>query len=375
MKKAFRLVGAALALSGLTLSALSLAQNQGYKVSTVLRGLENPWAMVWLPNGDMLITERPGRLRLVRDNKVVASIAGLPQVFASGQGGLLDIALHPKFEQNKFVYLTYSHGNNSANRTRVARGVLNGNALEKLEVLFEVSQSKSGGQHFGSRLLFLPDGTFLASFGDGGNPPASLEGGFIRLQAQNLQSRLGKIVRLRDDGTIPADNPYRNQKADLSLYSIGHRNIQGMAYDPVSKRIWATEHGAQGGDETNLVKAGENYGWPVATHSNEYFGPPVSSNKSLPGMLDPKWIWTPSIAPSGLAVYTGKQFPQWQGDLFAGGLRSADIKRLEVDNNGNITKQTDINIGSRVRDVRQGPDGNLYVLTDQTNGELLRISP
>jgi aldose sugar dehydrogenase len=347
MKKALWLVGAALAVS-----ALALAQNQGYKVTSLLRGLENPWSMVWLPNGDMLITERPGRLRLVRDNKIVASIGGLPQVYASGQGGLLDIALHPKFEQNKLVYLTYSHGNNSANRTRVARGVLNGNTLEKLEVLFEVSQAKSGG-----------------------NPPASLEGGFIRLQAQNLQSRLGKIVRLRDDGSIPADNPFRNQKADLSLYSIGHRNIQGMAYDLVGKRIWATEHGAQGGDETNLVRAGENYGWPVATHSNEYFGPPVSSNKSLPGMLDPKWIWTPSIAPSGLAVYSGKQFPQWQGDLFAGGLRSADVKRLEVDANGNITKQTDINIGSRVRDVRQGPDGNLYLLTDQTNGELLRISP
>lgn len=370
MKRLASLVGAALAVS-----ALALAQNAPYKITTVLRGLEHPWGMAWLPNGEMLITERPGRLRLVRNNQIVASISGLPQVFASGQGGLLDIALHPKFEQNKLVYLTYAHGNNSANRTRVARGVLNGTALEKLEVLFEVSQPKSGGQHFGSRLLFLPDNTLLVSFGDGGNPPASIDGAFSRLQAQNLQSRLGKIVRLRDDGTLPTDNPYRNQKADLSLYSVGHRNIQGLAYDSINKRVWATEHGSQGGDETNLIQGGQNYGWPLATHSNEYFGPPVSSNKSLPGMLDPKWIWTPSIAPSGLAVYTGNQFPQWRGDLFAGGLRSTDIKRLEVDSAGKISKQTDIRIGQRVRDVRQGPDGHLYVLTDQPNGELMRISP
>jgi aldose sugar dehydrogenase len=363
---------------GLALTGLVLAQvNPPFKTVTVLRGLENPWGMAWLPNGDMLITERPGRLRLVKDDKLEPNaIRGLPSILAVGQGGLMDVAVHPKFAQNKLIYWSYSHGTNNANRTRVARGVFDGSSVTDVKMVFEVTQNKSGGQHFGSRLVFLPDNTLLIATGDGGNPPASLDNGFIRLQAQNLTSRLGKVSRINDDGSIPKDNPFvGNKNADDVLYSYGHRNIQGMAYDPITKRIWATEHGARGGDEVNLVLEGKNYGWPLASHSNEYFGPPVSQNKSLPGMLDPKLVWTPSIAPSGLTVYNGNKFPAWKGNLFAGALAGTAIHRLEVSASGEITKEQVMNMSMRIRDVRSGTDGFLYVLTDERDGQLLRLTP
>jgi aldose sugar dehydrogenase len=363
---------------GLTLTGLVLAQQtMPFKTITVLRGLENPWGMAWLPNGDMLITERPGRLRLVKDDKLEPNaIRGLPSVLAVGQGGLMDVAVHPKFAQNRLIYWSYSHGTSNANRTRVARGVFDGSSVTDVKMVFEVTQNKSGGQHFGSRLVFLPDNTLLIATGDGGNPPASLDNGFIRLQAQNLTSRLGKISRINDDGSIPKDNPFvGNQNADDVIFSYGHRNIQGMVYDPITKRIWATEHGARGGDEVNLIQAGKNFGWPLASHSNEYFGPPVSQNKSLPGMLDPKLIWTPSIAPSGLTVYNGSKFAAWKGNLFAGALAGTAIHRLEVSASGEITKEQVFEMPMRIRDVRSGTDGFLYVLTDESNGQLLRLTP
>jgi glucose/arabinose dehydrogenase len=362
---------------GVAALATAQTQTQRYEINTVVRGLEHPWGMVWLPDGTMLVTERPGRLRVIRDGKLEAApVIGVPQVFASGQGGLLDVSLHPQFAQNRLVYLTYAHGSNSENRTRMARGVFDGKALTNVRVLFEVTQSKTGGAHFGSRMTWLPDNTVLVSVGDGGNPPTQLEGDFIRKQAQNLQSRLGKIVRLRDDGTIPNDNPFaRTANADPALWSIGHRNIQGMAYDPATRRVWATEHGARGGDELNLVRGGENHGWPLVTHSREYSGPAISNETSRSGMVDPKVVWTPSIAPSGLMIYNGDRFPAWKGNVFAGGLASADIRRMELNTAGDVTNQTTIRVGQRVRDVRQGPDGLIYLLTDQNDGQLLRISP
>ena len=367
-----------LLVCGVALTGLVLAQQtMPFKTITVLRGLENPWGMAWLPNGDMLVTERPGRLRLVKNDKLEPNaVRGLPSVLAVGQGGLMDVAVHPKFAQNRLIYWSYSHGTSNANRTRVARGVFDGSSVTDVKIVFEVTQNKAGGQHFGSRLVFLPDNTLLISTGDGGNPPASLENGFIRLQAQNLTSRLGKISRINDDGSIPKDNPFvGNKNADDVLYSYGHRNIQGMVYDPINKRIWATEHGSKGGDEVNLIEAGKNFGWPVASHSNEYFGPPVSQNKSLPGMLDPKLIWTPSIAPSGLTVYTGNKFAAWKGNLFAGALAGTAIHRLEVGAGGEITKEHVMDMPLRIRDVRSGADGFLYVLTDESNGQLLRLTP
>ena len=241
-----------------------------------------------------------------------------------------------------------------------------------MRVIFEVSQAKTGSQHFGSRLLWLPDGTLLVAIGDGGNPPLQLAGDLIRKQAQNRQSHLGKIIRINDDGSIPKDNPFGGSK----IWSYGHRNIQGISFDPMTKRVWATEHGAKGGDELNLIEKGKNYGWPVVSASQEYgTNKPVSLEESRPGLIDPKTIWTPAIAPSGLVFYTGNRFPNWQGNLFAGGLVSRDIRRLEVDKSGEIINQEAIPIGQRVRDVRQSPDGFLYLLTDEGNGQLIRLEP
>jgi aldose sugar dehydrogenase len=348
-----------------------------FRQATVLTGLEHPWSLAWLPDGAMLITERPGRLRIVRNGVLDPTpIAGVPSVLAVGQGGLMEVSLHPRFAENQLIYLTYSHGTRNANRTRLARAKFDGKTLRDVQVIFEVTPAKSGTQHFGSRITWLPDGTMLLAIGDGGNPPISLNGELIRRQAQNLRVHLGKIVRLNDDGSVPRDNPFvASGQATPEIWSYGHRNIQGLVFDPTTKRVWSTEHGSRGGDETNLVQAGQNYGWPIVTHSEEYGGGRISQERSRPGMVDPKVIWTPSIAPSGLAIYTGDRFPQWKGDLFAGALVYQEVRRIDLDPSGKVLGQQTIPIGQRVRDVRQGPDGLLYVLTDSPEGRLVRIEP
>jgi glucose/arabinose dehydrogenase len=355
------------------------------KITSLVSGLEHPWGMAWLPNGDILITERPGRLRIVRSGQLDPNpIPGIPevsaasaqQVFASRQGGLLDIALHPRFAETLWVYFSYAHGTQNANRTRVARARFKGSLLADWEVIFEVKQAKEGGQHFGSRLIWLPDETLLISIGDGGNPPVKLEGDLIRNQAQNRSSHLGKILRIRDDGSIPPDNPFLKTEAEPEIWSYGHRNIQGMVFDPMQQKVWATEHGSRGGDELNWIQPGANYGWPLVSFSLEYTTQnPVAPKTTDPSMVDPKRVWSPSIAPSGLAVYTGDRFPQWQNNLFAGGLVSQDLRRIQVDDNGNVVAESIIKIGQRVRDIRQGPDGYLYLLTDHPNGQLIRVEP
>ena len=355
----------------------NLTSAQGYKITTITEGLERPWGMAWLPDGSILITERPGRLRIFRNGKLeLEPISGVPEVFAVNQGGLLDISLHPNFAENRLVYFAYSHGTNQANRTKVARAIFNGNALENWEEIFAVSPPKPSGQHFGSRIIWLPDNTMLVSIGDGGNPPIKLNGEYIRNQAQNLNSHLGSVVRLNDDGSIPADNPFvGNADANDAIWSYGHRNIQGMTIDPISNRIWATEHGSRGGDELNLMQVGKNYGWPEVSYSDEYTGGRVSEISSRPDVPEPKIVWTPSIAPSGLAFYYSDQLPQWQGDLFAGGLVSRDVRRIDLDGMGNVLGEESIEIGQRVRDVRQGSDGRIYILTDEQNGHLIKIEP
>jgi glucose/arabinose dehydrogenase len=350
----------------------------GFRRVTLLQGLVHPWAMAWLPNGDLLITERPGRLRRVTNGRLVAApLAGVAKVFDAGQGGLLDIGLHPRFAENRRLYFTYAHGSAKANHTRVAMAQLNDDRLDNWTVIFNVGVLKPGKQHFGSRLLWLPDETLLVSIGDGGNPPVRLAGDWIRKQAQNRASHLGKIVRLDDAGDAPQGNPFLGARdAEKVIWSYGHRNIQGLAYDPLRKTVWASEHGALGGDELNRIHKGANYGWPAVTFSREYVGGfKISDHTSKPGMVDPEVVWMTAIAPSGLMLYTGDRFPRWHGDLFVGGLKSQDIRRIDLDGSGRMVAQTALRIGHRVRDVRQGPDGLIYVLTDESDGFLIRLEP
>ncbi len=350
----------------------------GFRRVTLLQGLVHPWAMAWLPNGDLLVTERPGRLRLVKGGRLVAApVDGVPEVFAAGQAGLLDVSLHPRFSENRLIYFSYAHGSAKRNHTRVAAAQFNGDRLDNWRVIFQVGVEKSGTQHFGSRLLWLPDESLLVSIGDGGNPPVRLAGDWIRKQAQNKQNHLGKILRLDGTGDAPQGNPFADRvDAEKTIWSYGHRNIQGLAYDSLRKMVWASEHGALGGDELNRIQRGNNYGWPVATYSREYVGGfKISDHASQPGMVDPEVVWMTAIAPSGLMVYTGRRFPKWHGDIFVGGLKSQDIRRIDVDDAGRVMAQTALRIGHRVRDVRQGPDGLIYVLTDESDGHLIRLEP
>jgi glucose/arabinose dehydrogenase len=350
----------------------------GWRSELMTGGLVHPWSIAWLPDGSALITERPGRLRLLSDDGRLdpEPISGLPKVCTDcGQGGLLDVALHPDFAQNRLVYLTFAEGTRDANRTALARGRLDGKRLRDVEVVFRNADSKSGGQHFGSRLVWLADKTLLMSIGDGGNPPTAFDGDVIRKQAQNLGTHFGKVVRLTEDGGTPPDNPFVDEPgAKPEIYSYGHRNIQGMVRDAASGQVWANEHGSRGGDELNRIEAGNNYGWPEVTYSMEYSGPRISDETSRPGVTQPVVVWTPSKAPSGLAVYTGPEFPAWQGDLFSGALKFQEVRWLDLEG-GRIVGEQKLSIGQRVRDVRQGPDGGLYVLTDEADGQLLRIVP
>lgn len=346
----------------------------GIRVETVAEGLEHPWALAFLPDGRMLVTERPGRLRFVaKDGRLSAPVAGVPAVAAVGQGGLLDVALAPDFARTGTLYLTHSVGTDRANMTALTRARLAGGRLAEVTELVRNPVAKTGGAHFGARLLVLPDGTLLMSVGDGGNPNVKLEGANIRDQAQNPRAWFGKVLRLTADGRPAPGNPGRGW--DAHVWTMGHRNIQGLARDPRTGAIFATEHGAQGGDELNRLAAGGNYGWPLVTHSREYSGKPISAERSRPGMVDPLSVWTPSIAASGLAVYRGPAMPALDGAILAGGLMSQDVRVIRLDASGRPARETRIEVGARVRDVRVGPDGLVYVLTDAEEGKLLRLRP
>ncbi|HAJ46819.1 MAG TPA: hypothetical protein DCL54_09600 [Alphaproteobacteria bacterium] len=350
----------------------------GARREVVAEGLEHPWSIAFPDQKTILVTERPGRLRVIREGKLDPNpVAGTPDVFAQGQGGLLDISLHPDFTKTRWIYMTYSVGTVEANRTKLARAEWTGTALTGLTPLFEVSQAKRGGQHFGSRIAWLSDGTLILSIGDGGNPPSAIEGTLTRDLAQDRMSHLGKLIRLRDDGSIPQDNAGKaDQVGKPELYSLGHRNIQGLAYDNARGLLWASEHGALGGDELNRIKPGGNYGWPLVSYAREYrTGEPIGQGTSRAGLTGPVLVWDVSIAPSGLMLYDGEAFPQWKGDLFVGALISQDIRRLDLDDKGNVKGETALRIGQRVRDVRQGPDGFVYVLTDEKAGRLLKLFP
>ena len=332
-----------------------------YKLTTLAKGLDHPWSIAFLPDGSMLVTERAGRLRVLRNGVLDPTpIAGVPPVYtqAGAQAGLFDIVLHPKFKENNIVYLTYAFGDASANATRVVRAHYNGHALTDLQSIFTAAPMKDTGNHFGARMVFLPDGTFLLTVGEGFE---------YREKAQDLTTDLGKIVRLNDDGTVPPGNPFANKAgARPEIWTLGHRNEQGLFYEASTKRVWETEHGPRGGDEINIIEPGKNYGWPVITYGMDYSGAYVSPYTERAGMEQPVLYWTPSIAPSGFTIYHGDKFPGWEGDGFSGSLVFKNVRHVNFDANYAVVGQEELfkELGMRIRDVRTGPDGYLYLLTE-----------
>ncbi|WP_414522333.1 PQQ-dependent sugar dehydrogenase [Synechococcus sp. R5-12] len=342
---------------------------QAFRVVTLAQGLEHPWGMAFLPDGTLLVTERPGRLRRVTDQGLDPQpIAGVPEVFAQGQGGLLDIALHPNHAENGWIYLSYAAPGPGGGGTRVARARLGEGGLQDLEVIFDMERKTPAQQHFGSRLAFDEQGFLYISTGDRGE----------RDRAQDLGDSAGKVLRITDAGGIPADNPFVGQAGALpETFTYGHRNIQGMARHPETGAIWSHEHGPQGGDEINILAPGVNYGWPLITYGREYTGEPVGQGlAAAPGLASPLLHWTPSIAPSGMTFYTGEAFPEWRGNLFVGALAGQHLARLVLDGERVVAEERLLEgaVG-RIRDVRQGPDGLLYLLTDAPSGSLLRLEP
>jgi glucose/arabinose dehydrogenase len=347
------------------------AVDTGYKVTEIAKGLNHPYALAFLPDGSMLVTERAGRLRIIKSGQLQPQpIPGVPPVHLGSQAGLFDVVLHPKFAENNVLYLTYAAGTNAANSTRVARARFDGTALQDVKVIFQATPDKDTNNHYGGRMAFLGDGTFALTIGDGFE---------YREQAQNLNSDLGKIVRLNDDGSVPQDNPFMGAigVANYEVLTSGHRNQQGLAYDAVTNRLYETEHGAFGGDELNIIDAGRNYGWPIITYGLDYTGAYVSPFKEFQGMMQPVTQWTPSIAPSGLAIYRGDKFPGWNGDAFVGALAHKHLRRVDLDDQGRAVGEQRLltKLDKRIRDVRVSPDGYIYVTTDEDAGSVLKIEP
>lgn len=342
------------------------------KVEVVADGLDHPWGMAFLPEGDILLTERSGQLRLIRDGVVGPAIGGLPEVAEIGQGGLLDVALHPGFWENRLVYLSHSAKGRGGSGTVVIRGRLNldgtGGQLDDVEEIFRMNTFSGGGRHFGSRLAFAPDGTLYITVGDRG------EGS----RAQDPADHAGSVLRINDDGSIPADNPFADEKGGKAphIWSIGHRNPQGATIRPDDGSLWIHEHGPRGGDEVNKPKAGMNYGWPRIGYGRHYSGAKIGDGPEAPGLEQPVHFWDPSIAPSGMAFYDGEFFANWKGDLFVGALKFQLLVRLEMDGDTIVGEERLLaDQFGRIRDVRSGPDGALWLLTDDDEGMLLRISP
>jgi len=342
------------------------------RVVEIAGGLEHPWSLAFLPDGRLLVTERPGRLRIVcRDGAISPPIAGVPAVFAQGQGGLLDVALDPDFASNTMIYFSYAEdrGGNT-NATAVARARLVDSALEDVEVIFRQQPAVESPAHFGGRLVFDRDGKLFLTLGERSARH------FIE-RAQSLSDHFGKIIRIESNGSIPADNPFLDHPgARPEIWSYGHRNPQGAALHPETGELWSSEHGPKGGDELNVVRAGRNYGWPVITYGTAYSGEAIGIGTHQDGMEQPLRYWVPSIATSGLVFYTSERIAGWQGSVFVGGLAGRVLARLELD--GERVRQEErlfAELRERIRDVRQGPDGFLYLLTDSPQGRLLRVEP
>jgi aldose sugar dehydrogenase len=361
-------------LSALTAASSAFAQTTTIatqhgevRVTPLVQNLANPWGMAFLPDQRILITERSGRL-LIYANGQISDAVGEPSVWANGQGGLLDVAIDPNFSTNKLVYFTYAESDNSGRAgTAVARGVLNGNAVQNLQVIFRQLPKLSTGNHFGARLVFDKAGYLFVTLGENNE----------RISAQYLDHHQGKVVRLHSDGSIPVDNPFVGQaNIKPEIWSYGHRNPQGAALNPWTGKLWLNEHGPQGGDEINIPAAGKNYGWPIITYGVNYGGAPIpeAQGTEKSGMEQPIKYWVPSIATSGMAFFNGSKTHPWYGNVFVGGLAANQLVRLTLKGNVVVAEER-INIGARVRDVRQGPDGYLYLLTDSNAGKLLKLRP
>lgn len=342
------------------------------KVSVAATGLEHPWGVEILPDGALLVTERPGRLRIVSDGRLSAPLSGLPQISPTGQGGLLDVALSRDFSSSGLVFLTFSEPGDSGVGTSLARAKLvrqgDRSKLEDLEVLFSMKPKSRGGRHFGSRIVINPtDDTILFTIGDRGDQD----------RAQDMNDHAGSVIRIKSDGSIPSNNPWADgTEGKPELWSKGHRNPQGATWDPVTQSLWITEHGARGGDEVNQPEAGKNYGWPVISYGRHYSGIRIGIGTKAPGYEQPKWYWDPSIAPSGLDVYDGEMFPEWKGDLLAGALKFQLVARLTRDNTGKITGEERMFEGKfgRIRDIQVASDGSIYLLTDASNGQIIHLT-
>jgi glucose/arabinose dehydrogenase len=339
------------------------------KVTDVAVGLEHPWGVELLPDGRFLVTERPGRLRVVnRDGRLSAPLTGVPEVYARGQGGLLDVALSPGFAQDRLVYLSFAESGAGGAGTAVARGRLGERGLEGTQVVWRQQPKVDGSyNHWGSRLVFRSDGTLFVTLGDR----------FVHSKrAQDLATTIGKIVRINPDGSVPRDNPFVGRAGALpEIWSYGHRNVQAAALDARGE-LWTVEHGARGGDELNNPQPGKNYGWPVITYGVDYSGARIGIGTAQPGMEQPVYYWDPVIAPSGATFYSGTAFPDWRGDLLVGSLRPGALVRLRIAN-GRVTVEERYldELGERIRDVREGPDGAIYLLTDSSRGRLIRVEP
>ena len=348
------------------------SEKVGFEVVELVTGLEHPWALAILPDGAMLVTERPGRLRRVgADGAVSAPLSGLPKIFVDGQAGLLDVVLSPDFAKDKRVYVSFAEPSLRGNKTgtAVARGRLEGDALRDVEVIYRQEPKLSSGTHVGSRLVFDDAGHLFVTQGDNR----------VDAAVQQLDTLQGKLVRIWPDGRIPDDNPFvKREGARPETWSYGHRNMQGAALHPVTRKVWTSEHGPMGGDELNIPEAGRNYGWPVITHGRDYSGSPVKGavGKTAEGMEPPHHVWEVSPALSGMLFYSGKAFPQWKGNLFVGALAKSALIRLELDGDRIVHEERLLtDRAERIRDVREGPDGAIYVLVDEENGKLLRIQP
>ena len=365
-------LAAALALGAAPAAAQTFPSSAGtLTVETVARGFDHPWSIAFLPDGRMLVTERPGRLRIVaRDGKLSPPVTGVPKVMASGQGGLHDVVLDRDFAGNRTIYFCYAEPAQGGGRTALARARLVDDEAPKLDdvkVIFRQEGPLSSGNHYGCRIVQARDGNLFLTMGDHF---------YTRDEAQNLVNHLGKIVRLTPDGAVPPGNPFVGRKdAKPEIWSYGHRNSQGAALHPQTGKLWEHEHGPRGGDEVNIPLAGKNYGWPVIGYGIDYDGTRIHQSAAKPGMEQPIKYWVPSIAPSGMAFYTGELFPQWKGNLFVGALAGQMLVRLELDGE-TITKEERLLTGlrERIRDVRQGPDGTLWLATDSANGRILRVT-